>query len=145
MQYANYEEAIVLKYGIELVGWTHEKFCNPSELSNALEPLRKLLEALNSQTCKFVKLSPSERRDRQAKYKSDVASGAIAPRQRKTRKDAGTKRKAKGSDQGPGGRPGKRVRSDEVISDNDGDESPMGTATGDDVNIAGGDATTSAS
>jgi hypothetical protein len=121
MQYANYEEAIVLKYGIELIGWTHDKFSNPSELSNALEPLRTLLEALNNQSCKFVKLSFSEHRAREAKYRADIASGAIAVKQRKTRKDAGTKRKGPNGDDATDTRPGKRIRSEEMVNDSDDD------------------------
>ncbi|KAF8163958.1 hypothetical protein BJ912DRAFT_864500 [Pholiota molesta] len=119
MQYANYEEAIVLKYGIELVGWTHEKFCNPSELSSSLGPLRTLLDALNDHSCKFVKLSPLERRDREIKYRANVASGAIVAKQRKTRKDAGTKRKSSATTSET--RPGKRIRSDETVENSDAD------------------------
>ena len=120
MQYANYEEAIVLKYGIEMVGWTHNKFCNPSELSNSLEPLRTLLEALSNQTCKFVRLSPAERRAREAKYRADVASGALQVKKRKTRKDVGFKRKAtEGNDNTE--RPKKRIRSQDTVNDSDED------------------------
>ncbi len=126
MQYANYEEAIVLKYGIEMVGWTHEKFCNPSELSNSLEPLRTLLEALNTQTCKFARLSPAERRAREAKYKADVASGAIQVKKRKTRKDVGSKRKATEGDDNTE-RPQKRIRSQDTVNDSDEDVAPPST------------------
>lgn len=121
MQYVNYEEAIVLKYGIELIGWTHNKFCNPSELSNALEPLHTLLKALNNQSCKFVKLSPLEHRAREVKYRGDVASGAIVVKQQKTHKDAGLKRKGTSGD-ATDMRPGKRIRSGETINE-DGDDS----------------------
>jgi hypothetical protein len=54
MNYINYEEAIVQRYGIELVGWTYDKFVNPSEFSSALGPLRKLIDAINAGECKFV-------------------------------------------------------------------------------------------
>jgi hypothetical protein len=42
MQYVNYEEDIVLHYGVVLEGWTHDKFVNPSKLSSTLPPLQKL-------------------------------------------------------------------------------------------------------
>jgi hypothetical protein len=39
MRYANYEEEIVIRYGIKLEGWTYENLKNPSELSSSLPPL----------------------------------------------------------------------------------------------------------
>lgn len=128
MQYTNYEADIVIKYGIELVGWTHDKFCNPSELSNSLEPLRTLLDALNNQMCKFVKLSPQDRRTREAKYQADVASGIIPGKQRKTRKDSGTTRKRKASGIMETDRAGKRIRSAETVHDSD-EEAPASINT----------------
>jgi hypothetical protein len=96
MQYVNYEEDIVQRYGIVLVGWTPERFVNPSELSTALGPLRTLLHAINTGECKFIKLSADERRARLAKYNDKIESGDVQPRERKKRKDAGKKRKLKG-------------------------------------------------
>ncbi len=128
MQYTNYEVDIVIKYGIELVGWTHDKFCNPSELSNSLEPLRTLLDALNNQTCKFVKLSPQDRRAREAKYQADVASGSIPGKQRKTRKDSGTTRKRKlGITETD--RAGKRIRSSETVHSDEEAPTSINTST----------------
>lgn len=40
MQYVNYEESIVQRYGVVLEGWTFDRFVNPSELSTALPPSR---------------------------------------------------------------------------------------------------------
>ncbi|KAF8238414.1 hypothetical protein L208DRAFT_1242486, partial [Tricholoma matsutake] len=60
MHYVNYEEAIIQHYGIEFIGWTYDKFINPSELSTAIEPLHKLLDAINNGNCKFVKLTKEE-------------------------------------------------------------------------------------
>lgn len=64
MQYVKYEEAIVQRYGIEIQGWTHDKFANPSEFSSSLPPLQKLLDAINAGDCKFVKLTTEERHKR---------------------------------------------------------------------------------
>jgi len=58
MQYANYEELIIQKYGVELQGWTFEKLVNPSLLSTSLPGLRCLLDAINNRDCKFTRLSP---------------------------------------------------------------------------------------
>jgi hypothetical protein len=97
MQYVNYEEAIIQRYGIELQGWTYDKFVNPSELSTSLPLLRKLLNAIDTGDCKFVKLTAEERRKRLETYKKKVANGEIKIRERKTRSDAG-KRKRKDRD-----------------------------------------------
>ncbi|KAJ7673734.1 hypothetical protein DFH06DRAFT_915712, partial [Mycena polygramma] len=94
MQFVNYEEDIVLKHGVKLVGWTADKFVNPSELSSAIPPLQTLLAAIKDGSCKFVKLTTQERLDREAKYEEDVAAGIRVRKHRKTRCDAGTKRKA---------------------------------------------------
>jgi hypothetical protein len=107
MQYVNYEEAIVQRYGIELQGWIHDKFVNPSELSTSLSLLRKLLNAIDTGDCKFVKLSAEERRKRLETYKKKIASGELKIRERKTRSDAG-KRKRKN-----------REISDEELSENE--------------------------
>lgn len=107
MQYVNYEEAIVQRYGIELQGWIHDKFVNPSELSTSLSLLRKLLNAIDTGDCKFVKMSAEERRKRLETYKKKIASGELKIRERKTRSDAG-KRKRKN-----------REISDEELSENE--------------------------
>jgi hypothetical protein len=54
MVYVNHKEDVVHRYGVELVGWTPEKFCNPSELTTSLPVLRKLLNAIKYGTCKFA-------------------------------------------------------------------------------------------
>lgn len=97
MQYVNYEEAIVQRYGIELQGWTYHKFINPSELSTSLPLLRKLLNAINTGDCKFIKLTAEERHKRLETYKKKVANGELKVRERKIRSDAG-KRKRKYKD-----------------------------------------------
>jgi hypothetical protein len=98
MQYTNYEEDIVQRYGIELQGWTYERFVNPSELSTAIGPLRILLGAIKNGDCKFVKLSAKELRKRLEKYKEKVDAGEIRARKRKRRSDYGTKKKGKGKE-----------------------------------------------
>ncbi|KAJ6605048.1 hypothetical protein B0H10DRAFT_1754172, partial [Mycena sp. CBHHK59/15] len=93
MAYTNYEPDVVLKHGVELVGWTPDKFCSPSELTSSLPVLRKLLNALKSGDCKFVKLGASELKQRKLKYEADIAAGKITGKQRAARSDIGKKRK----------------------------------------------------
>jgi hypothetical protein len=95
MNYINYEEAIVQRYGIDLVGWTYEKFVNPSEFSSTLGPLRRLIDAINAGDCKFVKLTAEECRKRLQTYKAKIVAGELKARERKIRSDAGKKKKRK--------------------------------------------------
>ncbi|KAJ6458481.1 hypothetical protein C8R45DRAFT_764000, partial [Mycena sanguinolenta] len=93
MDYVYYTESIVLKYSVELVGWTCERFANPSELSSSLAVLSTLRDALKNEDCKWVKLNPVERKARQELWKADVAAGKLVARSRNTRSDFGKKRK----------------------------------------------------
>jgi len=95
MQYTQYEEEIVHRYGIELQGWTYEKIMNPSLLTSSLPPLMALRDALVAGTCKFVKLTAAERKERKAAHMEKIKSGEIEVRKRKRRSDAGTSKKSK--------------------------------------------------
>ena len=93
MYYVDYEEKIVQRYGIELVGWTYEKFVNPSELSTLLPGLQQLLDAINNGSCKFIKLSPLQLIERHQALQKSISDGSVpAPQGRKPCKDRGTKR-----------------------------------------------------
>jgi hypothetical protein len=92
MKYVDYEELVVIKYGIKLQGWTFDKFACPSSLSTSLPGLRKLLNAINNGECKFVKLSPLEVKKLREEREKQIEDGAITVKARKTRKDLGTKR-----------------------------------------------------
>lgn len=87
MSYKKYEADIVLKYGVELQGWTHSTWTCPSKLSTSLPPLRTLLDALISDQCCFVRLSKTEHAARKTEYNGKVRAGEIVPR--KKRSDAG--------------------------------------------------------
>jgi hypothetical protein len=94
MHYAEYEEKVVQRYGVELIGWTYEKLVNPSELSTSLPGLRQLLEAINAGSCKFIKLTQNQLKQRREEHQKAIESGSLpAPKTRKPRKDRGTKRK----------------------------------------------------
>jgi len=58
----------VQRYGIELQGWTYERIMNPTLLSSSLPPLMALWDALVAGTCKFVKLTAAERKEREVAY-----------------------------------------------------------------------------
>ncbi|KAJ7683511.1 hypothetical protein B0H14DRAFT_3535116 [Mycena olivaceomarginata] len=56
MEYVHHEESIILHYGVKLVGWTADKFVNPSDLSSSLGALTTLRNALQNSECKWEKL-----------------------------------------------------------------------------------------
>ncbi len=91
MSYVHFTRDIELQYHITIKGWTAEHFCNPSDLSNNVDELTKLRDALKSGDCKFVRLTDEQHAEIKKRYDADVEAG-IAP-QRKKRKDAGEKRK----------------------------------------------------
>jgi hypothetical protein len=95
-----HKEDVIFKYGVELVGWTPDKWCNPSELTTSLPVLRTLLNAIKDGTCKFVRIPPAELKARKAKYEQDLAAGLITGKQRKRRSDIGQKRKRAAADDG---------------------------------------------
>ena len=95
MQYVNYEEDIVQRYGIVLEGWTFARFVNPSELSTVLPPLQKLLNVLNDGSCKFMKLTREQHKAHEKEYHEKVVTREIQVHERKTKKDAGQKWKRK--------------------------------------------------
>lgn len=109
MNYINFECDIVARYGIDLVGWTYEKFVNPSEMSTSLPPLQKLYTALEDGSCHFVKLTPTEHKERTEKYNLALEDGQAQPR--KKRKDAGKTR-------------GQRARAEDVDADGDAERAP---------------------
>ena len=101
MQYANYEELIIQKYGIELQGWTFEKLVNPSLLSTSLPGLQHLLDAINNRDCKFTKLNPLEVKNCHEELKKKQNEGTAPVKTCKPCRDHGTKRPCrKGNKQG---------------------------------------------
>ena len=91
MHYTDYEEKVVQRYGVELIGWTYEKLVNPSELSTSL---RQLLEAINTGSCKFIKLTQAQLKQHCDEHQKAIEDGSLpAPKMCKPRKDRGTKRK----------------------------------------------------
>jgi hypothetical protein len=107
MQYTDYEERIVQRYGVELIGWTYEKLVNPSDLSTSHYGLTKLLDAINSGSCKFIKLTQAQLKQRREECEKAIEDGSLpAPKPRKVRKDRGTKRKHTNDDKENGNEKG---------------------------------------
>ncbi|CDO68793.1 hypothetical protein BN946_scf184805.g2 [Trametes cinnabarina] len=91
MSYAQYTRDIQLKYGVSLVGWTHEKWCNPSDLGNSLPSLKTLHDALKNGDCMFKHLTDAEKAIIEQEYVNNLKNTPSTSRKR--RSDAGRKRK----------------------------------------------------
>ncbi|KAF8132909.1 hypothetical protein EV363DRAFT_1397828 [Boletus edulis] len=75
MNYTNYELHIVERYGMTLIGWPvsgHVR--NPSKIGGRQE-VEKLLSALQSEKCKWVKLTDNELTTRVTRNKARQAAG----------------------------------------------------------------------
>ena len=92
MQYVNYDELIIQKYGVELQGWTFNKLVSSSQLSTLLPGLRHLLDVINNSDCKFVKLSPLELKKLHEELQKKQDDGIVPVKTCKPHKDRGTKR-----------------------------------------------------
>ena len=93
MNYVNYEKSIILKYHVKLVDWPDDvKFTNPTSLTS-VEDLRKLRQALRTQTCHWVKLSNRDIKHLQESINAREAAGESVGRKRKRRSDKGKPKK----------------------------------------------------
>jgi hypothetical protein len=75
MNYTNYERQIVERFGIALKGWPlRGRVCNPSKAGGRAE-VEKLLTAVQSETCKWVKLTQEQLASRISSNKACQARG----------------------------------------------------------------------
>jgi hypothetical protein len=85
MNYTNYELQIVERYSIALTGWPvsgHVR--NPSKIGGRQE-VEKLLNALQSETCKWVRLTKEQLTARIAQNKARQAAGEKVYQPRRVR------------------------------------------------------------
>lgn len=75
MEYSNYQRDIVEKYSISLEGWSHPTWGCLSKLSNNIGLLEELLLNLRRGTCRWVKLTPAELKEKREQYERAVAAG----------------------------------------------------------------------
>ncbi|CDO70030.1 hypothetical protein BN946_scf184597.g4 [Trametes cinnabarina] len=80
-----------LKYGVLLTGWTHKKWCNPSDLSNSLPSLKTLHNTLKNRDCMFKRLTDAEKAVLKQEYNNNLKSTALTSHKRCS--DTGRKRK----------------------------------------------------
>jgi hypothetical protein len=133
MCYVKYDQNIVTKYKVELVGWPASiKFANPSEIGN-VDSIRKLRQALMVGECKWIVQSRGQQAAYAEKLAKKVAAGEQVPKKRKQRSDKGKQRGSKGG-KNTSGQSTKGARKhtgdrdtgeseDDSETDNNGDES----------------------
>ncbi|KAG2132731.1 uncharacterized protein EDB93DRAFT_1107808 [Suillus bovinus] len=64
MEFKCYND-LVQRYHVKLVGWNHPKWANPSDLKSGIESLENVVLVIQANTCKFVKITPQEAKERQ--------------------------------------------------------------------------------
>lgn len=98
MNYVNYEEAIVVRYKVELVGWpSGVPFVKPSQI-RSVGKLQKLRDALFSKTCYWKSMSAQGYSDYVADLEQRRAGGEQVGTVRKVRSDKNKLRKRKAKD-----------------------------------------------
>ncbi|KAF9035949.1 hypothetical protein BJ165DRAFT_1313843, partial [Panaeolus papilionaceus] len=106
MNYKNYEEQIVSKLGVKLVGWTYKQFVSPSEITG-VDDLRTLHEALTTGACHWVRLSKAQLAAHAKDLAQRRAAGEKVGEKRKERID-------KGVIKGPRGKGSSKKGGDEI-------------------------------
>jgi len=94
MNYANYDTAIVERYKVKLIGWTYEKFVNPSQIGTMTE-ICKLRDALKSGVCQWIRLGTAQVQAHSNTLQERRENGEIIGRPRRQRSDKGKSRKRK--------------------------------------------------
>lgn len=98
MNYVRYDVAIVEAFHVKLVGWPNGMaLASPSHLST-IEEVRRLRDALRSDACKWLHLTPRQLQEHAAHMKEirDAPEGGV--KKRKERSDKGKSRKKQGKD-----------------------------------------------
>jgi len=119
MNYDNYEEKIVQRLKVKLVGWPFENVISPAKLYTIGEP-RTLRDALRCGACCWVKLSKSELKVHADNMATRRKAGEVIGKARKERSDKGVK-------VGPRRKPGACDESGDDEQSEDGGESTSRT------------------
>lgn len=131
MCYVKYDQNIVTKHKVELVGWPASiKFANPSAIGT-VDDIRKLRQALKAGECKWIVQSRGHQAAYAKKLAKKIATGKLVVKKRNRRSDFGSKRVSKGGKK-TSGQSGKGARKrtgdsepgeSEEDTDNDNEES----------------------
>ena len=92
MNYVNYEDNIVRRFRVKIIGWTYSAFVNPADI-NTITDIRTLRDALKTGACHWVSLSTQELKDREQEVEARRMNGDIVGKPRKERSDKGARHK----------------------------------------------------
>ncbi|EIW83671.1 hypothetical protein CONPUDRAFT_70641 [Coniophora puteana RWD-64-598 SS2] len=73
MSYSRYEENVVRRYNVKLVGWEHEDWRNPGVLRGGKAALERLADAVEQGRCHFVEIDDTEVEERRQKILAGVS------------------------------------------------------------------------
>src|SRR5271168_507101 len=121
MNYDNYDEKVVQKFKVKLVGWPFEKIISLAKLYTIGE-LRTLRDTLRSGACCWVQLSKLELKAHANEIATRREGGEVIGKIRKQRSDKGVKT-------GPRCKPGARDESSDS-EDDDEDRDLLGSLEG---------------
>jgi hypothetical protein len=108
MCYVKYDQDIVTKHKVELVGWPVSiKFANPSEIGT-VDDIRKLRQALKVGDCKWIVQSRGQQAAYAERLAEKVAAGEQVVKKRKERSDKGKPRVSKKAASGQSGKGGRK-------------------------------------
>lgn len=71
---AQYDDRIVMKYGVHLIGWPLEELKNPSNITS-IGDLNKVNKALADGTCRWVRLTNDEFDEYATNLEREVSAG----------------------------------------------------------------------
>ncbi|KAG0691537.1 hypothetical protein DFH29DRAFT_1010831 [Suillus ampliporus] len=71
VEFTHYEDRVVQRYLVKLVGWNHPQWLNPLDLKGGIDALEKVVEALSKGTCHFVKIT----QDKAEEWQRHIATG----------------------------------------------------------------------
>ena len=92
MSYVKYEQSIIIRYKVELIGWPALiRFANPSEIGTVNE-IRSLCQALKVRDCKWVVQLQWQQVAYAEKLAARAAAGQLVVKKRKPRSDKGKAR-----------------------------------------------------
>jgi hypothetical protein len=91
MNYPNYEQQIMQKLQVKLVGYTYHKFISPFNIST-VNDLRILRDALRCGSCCWIRMTKGEVARHSAELTAQEAAGVTIGKKRKERSDKGLTR-----------------------------------------------------
>jgi hypothetical protein len=100
MECKNFHQDVLVKHGVQLLGWPFEKLQSPGNMGSSLPVFMKILKSMEADEIWFESLSLAEVQHLDAEHEASIAAGDLeAPKRWKIHSDTGKrKRKTKQQD-----------------------------------------------